>query len=228
MNTNLDPMFARNAHILYSAQKNYIGPAHHKKEFIMLDADENGNLYNLGAISRLWISIKDLFTCGRTTQEMNERVKQAIRNTVTAINAHLERINKHLDEHDKEINAGNVSKINDKLYITPHRGFRVERVHRESLFLLDLKEIAHFTYEDINMGVQVVSPFKDLVERELQPQMKQLHRTYKRIEDKIIQKDANLELAKVYNCDPEGGLLNRVKAASYAIIYALRREAERE
>lgn len=176
----LDPLYSRNAHLLYSSQTDYIGPAHHRKKVELFDADEKGNLYRVGKLKVLWLKLANVFTNGKIANGMNKRVMNAITKTIDAINDHLDQLTQLWEKHKNEAKASGewAQNISQQLYIFPKRPLRVVRVHKESLFLLDLTKSSHVP--------QNLDPLKD--------GLKQISLKYHKLEEKIVKIDPNLDL----------------------------------
>ncbi len=81
----LEDRAARNFHLLYSAQTGRNVPAR-------FDADDNGNLKRVGRLKNFFICILNRFTGAKTIDAMNDRVKNAIQKTFTALKEHIDRV----------------------------------------------------------------------------------------------------------------------------------------
>ncbi len=189
----LDSMYCRNAHILYSAQTDYIGPKHHKKNVEMFDADEKGNLYVVGLLKRIWINFISIFTGYEIIENMNCRVERSIVKTIKAIEGHFDRLSQFWKDHEDKLNSNTdlLKEFNKQLYIFPNRGLRVEKVNWESLFLLNLENIKSLPWEYIMSSRPLTHPLGDL------KQTRTLQIKYLKLEEKIIQRLPELDLIKI-------------------------------
>lgn len=183
---NLDQIYSRNVHILYSAQDNYISPERNQKRFAMLDADEEGNLYRIGKIMQILIFIRNWFNSGSGIQAMNVRVARAIERTINGLTEHLNNLSTYFDQHEQELkdSASALSDFNRKLYITPNRGFKVVRVNYESPFFLNLARIQDIEYEYIYFGKLLTHPYKSI--DQLEKKFNTMLKVYVSLEERIV------------------------------------------
>lgn len=148
---NLSHKDRRNAHIIYTAQTDYIGNYPHQVS--MFDADNEGNLIRVGAIRAVWINLVSFLTFGEIKKSMNERVLKALKNTLSAIDTKLGEILTFVNKNPRYLDdPDNARKLTNKVYNMPEYYNSALQVMCEPFFLLNISKI-NVVYDPIAIYV---------------------------------------------------------------------------
>lgn len=140
---SLDSTHTNNLKILLSAQYQMENP-------YMFDADEEGNLKQIGMWKGFWIEVQDLFAHGKIINAMNDRVSKAVSQTLGAVDIYAGQI---LEEAKKTPDKKNVEYLKSKCFIVLPSQYWVESFdsRKKSIFLLDCSRIEALTHEHFHI-----------------------------------------------------------------------------